>query len=112
MHPYVSDNVSCSMPFRLLLVAIRVSTSSFSLSVCCMNNAAEQIINDTSSVSCVKPSGALYMFLRVDAKRFSIHEDQKLVLDCYCKKNTTSTGQCLQLAVSKSPAHRNPAARE
>ena len=30
---------------------------------------------------CVKPQGALYMFPRIDAKRFNIHDDQKLVLD-------------------------------
>jgi alanine-synthesizing transaminase len=29
----------------------------------------------------VKPQGALYMFPRIDAKRFNIHDDQKMVLD-------------------------------
>ncbi|MCV4691089.1 aminotransferase, partial [Escherichia coli] len=32
-------------------------------------------------VSCVKPKGALYMFPKIDAKRFNIHDDQKMVLD-------------------------------
>jgi alanine-synthesizing transaminase len=29
----------------------------------------------------VKPKGALYMFPKIDAKRFNIHDDQKMVLD-------------------------------
>ncbi|MBT9431570.1 pyridoxal phosphate-dependent aminotransferase [Candidatus Sodalis endolongispinus] len=44
-------------------------------------NRAWELINDIPGVSCVKPSGALYMFPRYDAKRFNIHDDQKLVLD-------------------------------
>lgn len=28
-----------------------------------------------------KPRGALYMFPKIDAKRFNIHDDQKMVLD-------------------------------
>ena len=31
--------------------------------------------------ACVKPNGALYMFPKIDAKRFNIHDDQKMVLD-------------------------------
>lgn len=44
-------------------------------------NRAWELINDIPGVSCVKPSAALYMFPRYDAKRFNIHDDQKLVLD-------------------------------
>lgn len=44
-------------------------------------NRAWELINEIPGVSCVKPSGALYMFPRFDAKRFNIHDDQKLVLD-------------------------------
>lgn len=29
----------------------------------------------------MKPRGALYMFPKIDAKRFNIHDDQKMVLD-------------------------------
>ncbi len=29
----------------------------------------------------MKPKGALYMFPKIDAKRFNIHDDQKMVLD-------------------------------
>ncbi|WP_410016764.1 pyridoxal phosphate-dependent aminotransferase [Sodalis sp. C49] len=44
-------------------------------------NRAWALINDIPGVSCVKPSGALYMFPRIDARRFNILDDQKLVLD-------------------------------
>ncbi|EAW1846115.1 aminotransferase, partial [Salmonella enterica subsp. enterica] len=36
-------------------------------------NRAWELINDIPGVSCVKPRGALYMFPRIDAKRFNIH---------------------------------------
>ena len=44
-------------------------------------NRAWELINDIPGVSCVKPKGALYMFPKIDAKRFNIHDDQKMVLD-------------------------------
>lgn len=44
-------------------------------------NLAWQLINDIPGVSCVKPRGALYMFPRLDNKRFNIRDDQKMVLD-------------------------------
>jgi alanine-synthesizing transaminase len=44
-------------------------------------NAAWEMINQIPGVSCVKPKGALYMFPKIDAKRFNIYDDQKLVLD-------------------------------
>ncbi|XOD70452.1 MAG: pyridoxal phosphate-dependent aminotransferase [Sodalis sp. (in: enterobacteria)] len=49
-------------------------------------NLAWELINDIPGVSCVKPSGAIYMFPRIDAKRFNIHDDQKLVLDFLLQK--------------------------
>ncbi|MGL9733665.1 MAG: pyridoxal phosphate-dependent aminotransferase [Symbiopectobacterium sp.] len=42
---------------------------------------AWELINQIPGVSCVKPQGALYIFPCIDAKRFNIHDDQKLVLD-------------------------------
>lgn len=42
---------------------------------------AWRLLNQIPGVSCVKPRGALYMFPRLDSKRFAIHDDQKLVLD-------------------------------
>lgn len=42
---------------------------------------AWQMLTSIPGVSCVKPKGALYLFPRLDPKRFPIHDDQKLVLD-------------------------------
>ncbi len=44
-------------------------------------NFAWELINQIPGVSCVKPMGALYMFPKLDMKRFNIHSDQKLILD-------------------------------
>ncbi|MDC9588275.1 pyridoxal phosphate-dependent aminotransferase [Xenorhabdus sp. XENO-10] len=44
-------------------------------------NRAWELINQIPGVSCVKPMGALYMFPKIDIKRFNIHDDQKMVLD-------------------------------
>lgn len=44
-------------------------------------NRAWELINEIPGVSCVKPMGALYMFPKIDAKRFNIHSDQKFILD-------------------------------
>lgn len=44
-------------------------------------NRAWELINQIPGVSCVKPKGALYMFPKIDTKRFNVHDDQKMVLD-------------------------------
>ncbi|UXK11154.1 pyridoxal phosphate-dependent aminotransferase [Erwinia pyrifoliae] len=44
-------------------------------------NRAWELINEIPGVSCVKPNGALYMFPKIDSKKFNIHDDQKMVLD-------------------------------
>ncbi|WP_258086806.1 pyridoxal phosphate-dependent aminotransferase [Xenorhabdus bovienii] len=44
-------------------------------------NHAWELINQIPGVTCVKPMGALYMFPKIDTKRFNIHDDQKMVLD-------------------------------
>ncbi|WP_280938002.1 pyridoxal phosphate-dependent aminotransferase [Spirochaeta lutea] len=49
-------------------------------------DAAWQGINDIPGVSCVKPEGALYLFPRLDPKRFSIIDDQRMVLDLLLDK--------------------------
>ncbi|MCD4603249.1 aminotransferase, partial [Proteus mirabilis] len=38
-------------------------------------------INQIPGVSCVKPMGALYMFPKIDLNRYSIKDDQKMILD-------------------------------
>ncbi|MEQ1975225.1 pyridoxal phosphate-dependent aminotransferase [Xenorhabdus sp. SGI240] len=44
-------------------------------------NRAWELINQIPGISCVKPMGALYMFPKIDTKRFNIYDDQKMVLD-------------------------------
>ncbi|MFL1909137.1 pyridoxal phosphate-dependent aminotransferase [Plesiomonas shigelloides] len=44
-------------------------------------NRAWELINEIPGVSCVKPMGALYMFPKLDQKKFNIRNDQKMVLD-------------------------------
>ena len=49
--------------------------------LCQQRDAAWEAINSIPGVSCTKPKGALYMFPKVDIKRFNIHNDVKMVLD-------------------------------
>ncbi|MEJ8677560.1 pyridoxal phosphate-dependent aminotransferase [Plesiomonas shigelloides] len=44
-------------------------------------NRAWELINQIPGISCVKPMGALYMFPKLDQKKFNIRNDQKMVLD-------------------------------
>ncbi|MBI6542804.1 pyridoxal phosphate-dependent aminotransferase [Proteus vulgaris] len=44
-------------------------------------NRAWELINQIPGVSCVKPMGALYMFPKIDLNRYSIKDDQKMILD-------------------------------
>lgn len=44
-------------------------------------NRAWELINQIPGVSCVKPMGALYMFPKIDLTRYSIKDDQKMILD-------------------------------
>ncbi|KAB7711519.1 aminotransferase class I/II-fold pyridoxal phosphate-dependent enzyme [Plesiomonas shigelloides] len=44
-------------------------------------NRAWELINELPGISCVKPMGALYMFPKLDQKKFNIRNDQKMVLD-------------------------------
>lgn len=42
---------------------------------------AYEMLNAIPGVSCKKPKGAIYMFPKLDPKKFSIQDDEKLVLD-------------------------------
>ncbi len=42
---------------------------------------AWKMLNDIEGVSCVKPDGALYLFVKLDPKVYPIVNDEKLVLD-------------------------------
>lgn len=40
-----------------------------------------KMINEIDGLSCVKPSGAFYLFPKIDIKRFNITSDERFVLD-------------------------------
>lgn len=42
---------------------------------------AWELLNQIPGVSCVKPKGALYLFPKIDIKKYSIHDDEKMMLD-------------------------------
>ncbi|WP_026972682.1 pyridoxal phosphate-dependent aminotransferase [Aliagarivorans marinus] len=42
---------------------------------------AWQLLNDIPGVSCVKPRGAMYLFPKLDVKKFNIQDDQQFALD-------------------------------
>ena len=44
-------------------------------------NKVVEMLDQIPGVSCVKPKGALYVFPKLDPKRYAIHDDEKLVLD-------------------------------
>ncbi len=50
-------------------------------------NYAWEAINQIPGLSCVKPKGALYVFPKVDIKRFNIVDDQKFILDFLLAKH-------------------------
>lgn len=49
--------------------------------LCEQRDYAWEKLNSIPGVSCVKPKGALYLFPKLDAKRFGITDDEKFVLD-------------------------------
>ncbi len=44
-------------------------------------DAAYDMLTSLPGVSCVKPKGAMYLFPKLDPKRYPIHNDEKLALD-------------------------------
>ncbi|MEZ9525761.1 pyridoxal phosphate-dependent aminotransferase [Enterovibrio norvegicus] len=42
---------------------------------------AHELLNQIPGVSCVKPKGALYLFPKIDIKRYNIHDDEKMMYD-------------------------------
>ncbi|MFP6845026.1 MAG: pyridoxal phosphate-dependent aminotransferase [Thalassolituus sp.] len=49
--------------------------------ICQQRDIAYEMLNDIPGISCIKPKGALYCFPKVDAKRFNIRNDERMVLD-------------------------------
>ncbi|HVN49367.1 MAG TPA: pyridoxal phosphate-dependent aminotransferase [Bacteroidota bacterium] len=50
-------------------------------------NAAYESFNSIPGMSCVKPDGALYLFPKIDVKKYNIHDDQQFLLDFLVKKH-------------------------
>jgi alanine-synthesizing transaminase len=44
-------------------------------------NVAAKMINDIDGLSCHPAMGALYLFVKVDNKKFSIYNDERMILD-------------------------------
>jgi alanine-synthesizing transaminase len=44
-------------------------------------NVAAQMINDIDGLSCQAASGAMYLFVKVDIKKFNLKDDEQMVLD-------------------------------
>ena len=44
-------------------------------------NKAYELINQIPGISCTKPMGALYMFPKIDIKKFNMYDDEKMVSD-------------------------------
>jgi alanine-synthesizing transaminase len=44
-------------------------------------NAAYEGFSSIPGITCVKPKGTLYLFPKVDVKKYHIHDDQKFLLD-------------------------------
>jgi len=49
-------------------------------------NAAYESFITIPGISCVKPMGALYLFPKIDVKKYNIHDDQKFLLDFLLEK--------------------------
>lgn len=50
-------------------------------------DTAWQLINDIPGLSAVKPKGALYLFPKIDAKRFGITDDERFIYDLLTEKH-------------------------
>ena len=48
--------------------------------------AAYESFKAIPGISCVKPMGALYLFPKIDVKKYRIHDDQKFLLDFLVEK--------------------------
>ena len=48
---------------------------------------AYQMLNDIPGVSCTRPQGALYLFPKIDTKKFNIHNDETFILDFLTTKH-------------------------
>jgi alanine-synthesizing transaminase len=49
-------------------------------------NAAFEAFSSIPGITCVKPMGTLYLFPKIDVKKYHIHDDQKFLLDFLLQK--------------------------
>ena len=49
--------------------------------LCLQRNLAHEMLTSIPGISCVKPKGAMYLFAKMDQKKFNISNDEKMVLD-------------------------------
>ena len=49
-------------------------------------NLAWEMLNSINGITCVKPKGALYLFPKIDTKKFNISNDEQFVLDLLLKE--------------------------
>lgn len=49
--------------------------------LCRQRDLAHAMLTDIPGISCVKPRGAMYLFAKMDQKKFNINNDEKMVLD-------------------------------
>ncbi|MBT0586418.1 pyridoxal phosphate-dependent aminotransferase [Alteromonas oceanisediminis] len=47
---------------------------------------AYRLLNEIDGISCVKPFGAMYLFAKVDAQKFNIHNDEQMIMDLLNKE--------------------------
>jgi alanine-synthesizing transaminase len=50
------------------------------------NTIATKLLNEIDGISCVKAKGALYLFPKIDTKKFNINNDRQFVLDFLVEK--------------------------
>lgn len=48
---------------------------------------AHKALNEIDGISCTRPKGAMYLFPKVDVKKFKIKDDEKMVLDLLRQKH-------------------------
>lgn len=47
---------------------------------------SHQLINEIDGLSCIRPKGAMYLFPKIDLKKYSIHDDEQFILDFLIEK--------------------------
>ena len=67
-------------------------------------------ITEIPGITCVKPQGALYLFPKLDQKKYKIKDDAKMILDLLLReKGPAGAGDRFQLAAARSFPDRVPA---